>query len=244
MENKKRIAFINQRYGLEINGGSETYTRTLAEHLKGLYDIDILTTKASDYTDWENTFTEDTEYINGIRVLRFDVSKNRDVIGMKVFSWLRRIKGLRRFSEEKWVDAQGPYCPALVEYIRTRRGYYDAFVFVTYLYYDTVRGIKAAGDRTVLIPTAHDEPYLYYDVYKNVFSAASAIIYLSEEEKTLAEKVFDVEDKPNTVAGSGIDAEHTGSAVRDGNRRSLSWNVLLRAAGHCSRAGRSAGIVA
>lgn len=30
---RKKIAIVNQRYGVEVNGGSEYYTRMLAEHL-------------------------------------------------------------------------------------------------------------------------------------------------------------------------------------------------------------------
>jgi len=37
----KKIAIVNQRYGLEVNGGSELYTRMLAEKLSKHYEVDI-----------------------------------------------------------------------------------------------------------------------------------------------------------------------------------------------------------
>ena len=67
----KRIALVNQRYGLEVNGGSEYYTRLIAERLTGEYQVDVITTKAMDYTTWENKYTADEEDINGVHVRRF-----------------------------------------------------------------------------------------------------------------------------------------------------------------------------
>ena len=51
---RKRIAIVNQRYGLEVNGGSEYYARLIAEHLKDFYVVDVLTTPALDYDTWAN----------------------------------------------------------------------------------------------------------------------------------------------------------------------------------------------
>ena len=73
----KRIALVNQRYGLEVNGGSEYYTRLIAERLTGEFEVDVITTKALEYTTWENHYTADEEEINGVRVLRFPVEKQR-----------------------------------------------------------------------------------------------------------------------------------------------------------------------
>ena len=44
----RRIALVNQRYGLEVNGGSEYYTRHIAERLTAHYQVDVITTKAID----------------------------------------------------------------------------------------------------------------------------------------------------------------------------------------------------
>jgi len=45
----KKIAIINQRYGLEVNGGSELYSREIAERLKAKYEVEVLTSCAVEY---------------------------------------------------------------------------------------------------------------------------------------------------------------------------------------------------
>jgi len=51
--NMKNIAIVNQRYGLEVNGGSEYYTRRLAEKLAVNNNVEIITTRALNYDTWE-----------------------------------------------------------------------------------------------------------------------------------------------------------------------------------------------
>ena len=67
----KRIALVNQRYGLEVNGGSEYYTRMIAERLANRYEVEVLTTKAVDYTTWKDWYARDVETIHGVTVRRF-----------------------------------------------------------------------------------------------------------------------------------------------------------------------------
>lgn len=205
-ENKIRIAFVNQRYGTEVNGGSEYYTMELAEHLKERYEVEVLTTKALGYDTWEDYYTEDVEEIHGIKVRRFSVAHKRKTLEMKIWNKLHGILPIgKKFIENKWIDAQGPYSPELIEYIREKGNEYDIIIFVTYLYYHAVRGIPEVADRAVLLPTAHDEPYIYYQIYKNIFELPKGMIYLTPEEKAFVEKHFNVSEKRNCIAGAGVE---------------------------------------
>ena len=87
----KKIAIVNQRYGKNVNGGSELYARLIAEHLSKYYDVEVIKTTALDYTTWDNYFDEGVETINGVNVRRFKVDRPRN---MKSFVWFGRLNKL------------------------------------------------------------------------------------------------------------------------------------------------------
>lgn len=79
--------------------------------------------------------------------------------------------------ENEWIDEQGPYAPGLIDFIKAHQDDYEVFFFVTYLYYSTARGLLQAPEKAVLIPTAHDEPYIHLGVYRDVFCLPKAIVF-------------------------------------------------------------------
>ena len=204
---KDRIAFTCQRYGPEVNGGSELHCRQLAERLSAFYDVTVYTTCAKDYTTWKNEYPAGEEEINGIHVKRFPVERERDA---EAFSRLSREVFTDPLhtdrQEQAWIDEQGPYCPELIRVLKEEHRQYKRVLFMTYLYYLTARGLPLDFENAVLIPTVHDEPPAYLRHYGAVFAAAKGIAWNTEEEKRFAERRFPaVKDTPGIMAGVGID---------------------------------------
>lgn len=203
----KKIAIVNQRYGLEVNGGSELYTREIAERLKSDYEVHVLTSCALNYTDWANYYQEGIEDIHGVTVHRFPVEKLRN---QQEFAQIHKLMevaagNLSEKKTEEWLRKMGPYCPALVQYAADYKDEFDLFIVVTYLYYPAVKCLEVIGDKTIFIPTAHDEPFLYFPLYRKAFAASVGYVFLTMEEKELIFDVFHVENKVWDVMGAGID---------------------------------------
>lgn len=223
---RKRIAFVCQRYGYEVNGGAELHCRQLAERLKNIYDIEVITTCAVDYITWKNHYKEGVEDINGVTVRRFAVDRKRNI---KKFN--RLSEELRYFQhspedEERWLEEQGPCSLKCVEYVKEHASDYHVVIFMTYLYYTTARGLGLGLENAFLIPTAHDEPPIYLNCYKKVFENASGLIYNTVEEQRFCERMFNVSKTPNVIAGVGVDVPDKSELFDARGRYGLSDYIL------------------
>lgn len=200
-----KIAFIIQRYGREVLGGSEQLCRLVAERLAGQHEIDVLTTCARDYVTWKNEYPEGTDRIRGVTVRRFANAATRDLESFNRYSdWIFN-NPHSRADELEWLKQQGPWCPALVEHLRRHHQQYDVLVFFTYLYATTVLGMEVNPGRSVLVSTAHDEPAIGLEIFKDVFNRAGAICYLTESEQQFVQHRFPDRPLLEEVTGVGVD---------------------------------------
>lgn len=203
----KRIAFVVQRYGLEVNGGAELQCRQLAEHMSKMYDTEIITTKAIDYVTWRNEYLLDEEIINNILVRRFSVKEERDNNSFNKLS-ANVLKGnSSKQDEELWMQKQGPYSPDLIDYLEGHKEEYDVFIFCTYLYYTTYFGLQKVFDKSILIPTAHDELPIYLKIFGDMFHLPRGIFYNTTEEKAFLDKKFHIGSIPNNNGYGGVGVE-------------------------------------
>ncbi len=135
-----KIAFVVQRYGLEVNGGAEFHCRLIVEHISRYYDVEVITTCAKDYMTWKNEYVPGKDNVNGITIWRFPVDKPRDVNKFNKFSEKIFWNKHRKEDELEWMKLQGPYSTDLLNFIKNGKDKYDFFIFFTYLYCTTFFG--------------------------------------------------------------------------------------------------------
>lgn len=199
-----KVAFVVQRYGLEVTGGAEFLCRLLAEHLGKYWAVEVFTTCAIDYISWKNEYLEGRDQVNGITVWRFPVDSPRNI---KAFDQLtQKIYGSEhsREEEERWMELQGPCSSPLLHALQERASGYDFFIFITYLYAHTYYGLPQVKEKALLIPLAHDEPSLYLEIFEELFLLPKAIIYSTPEEAELVWKRFNNNYIPSETIGVGV----------------------------------------
>jgi glycosyltransferase involved in cell wall biosynthesis len=200
-----KLAFIVQRYGAEVLGGSEHLCRLVAERLAAAHDVEVLTTCARDYITWKNEYAEGADRVRGVTVRRFATARTRDLAAFNAASdWIFN-HAHTRGDEMEWLQQQGPWCPALFDYLRRHQQQYDVLIFFTYLYAPTVLGLDIAPHRSVLVPTAHDEPAIRLEIFRDVFSRPAALCYLTESERRFVHEQFPDRPLLEDVIGVGVD---------------------------------------
>jgi glycosyltransferase involved in cell wall biosynthesis len=200
-----KIAFIVQRYGTEILGGSEYSCRLIAERLAPKHQVEVLTTCAQDYITWKNEYPEGSDRVRGVTVRRFANARVRDIHAFNRYSeWIFNNAHTRE-DELEWLRQQGPWCPALLEYLERNQQQYDVLIFFTYLYAPTVLGAKIAPQKSILVPTAHDEPAIRLEIYKELFSLPAGLAYNTDVERRFVTTHFSIRAIEEDTIGCGVD---------------------------------------
>ena len=148
-----------------------------------------------------------------MRVLRFPVTKPRNVgqfnrLSEKVFNHPHS------YDEEiVWMKAQGPDSPDLADYIRANSGDFDFFIFFTYLYATTFWNLPLVPEKSFLVPTAHDEPPIYLSIFKELFRQPLGFIFNTPEEKKFLVDRFRIDCRNSDVIGVGVRLDPAASGL-------------------------------
>ena len=202
---KGELAFVIQRYGGDVAGGSESLARALAERLGVERKVTVFTTCARDYVTWRNELPPGTAQDGRATVRRFAVAEERDLEAFNAFSATLYGRPHTDADERLWLRRQGPYVPELVQALGEEQERFEAVVFFTYLYYPTCEGLRVAPERSLMVPTCHDEPPLRFRLYDEVFARARGFAFLTGPEEELVRRRFDLGARPARVAGMGVE---------------------------------------
>jgi glycosyltransferase involved in cell wall biosynthesis len=210
-----KLAFVVQRYGPDIAGGSEAHCRALALRLSGsvpvaggrtaAHDITVLTTCARDYVTWRNAYAAGESTDGRVRVVRFPVARPRRLkrfadVSDEVFDG-----GAPPARQHDWFRENGPDAPGLLEHLSTHGGRYDLVLFWTFRYATSYFGLPPVASRSVLLPTAEDDPAIRLDVLEEFFRKPAGFLFLTPEEHALVAARAGRDLEPAATIGTGLD---------------------------------------
>ncbi|HEY6363109.1 MAG TPA: glycosyltransferase family 4 protein [Vicinamibacterales bacterium] len=200
-----KLAFVVQRYGADIAGGSEAHCRELAERLSSRHDITVLTTSARDYVTWQNTFPAGTTTERGVRVTRFPVARTRRLkrfadLSDEVFDGHPAIE-----RQDAWFRENGPVVPALLDHLRAHGREYDLVLFWTFRYYPSFFGLPLVADRAVLVPTAEEDPAIRLPIVEEYLHRPAGFLFLTPEEEKLVSTRAGRSLRPSATIGIGLE---------------------------------------
>jgi glycosyltransferase involved in cell wall biosynthesis len=144
------------------------------------------------------------EDINGVTVYRFPVDVPRDMAAFSRLSDRVFHQPHSYLDELEWMRQQGPCSSRLLEFIGGSRAGFDLFIFVTYLYFTTYFGLQLVPEKSLLVPTAHDEPPIYLDLFRPLFHLPRAIVYNTDTERDFVVNRFQNGHVLSQVIGTGV----------------------------------------
>lgn len=219
------IAFVVQRYGAEVAGGAEALCRDTARALvRAGEDVTVYTTIARDYLSWEPFYPPGNWVDDGVVVRRFAVDPPDPARAADLVRHLGLVPGDPE-REGEWAKAQGPVSRDMLRALRGAG--HQAVVCWTYLYATSQLAMPLVRDRAVLVPLAHEEPMLRFDLTRGVIRMARALAFMTPEERRLVEDTAGVEGTPGVVVGAGLDPAPDGDAGRARRARALPERFAL-----------------
>jgi glycosyltransferase involved in cell wall biosynthesis len=191
-----RVGVVVQRCHASAVGGSEALAWQYARMLAQRHEVEVLTSTATEHVRWDDALPAGVEVREGIAIRRFPV-----VIGRTPYwdALYHRLPAAGAVGATAWTEAlqdefirfQGPWCPALVDWLRAQAGAYDAVVFCTYLYATTYFGLRAVpAAKAILVPTLHDEPAAHLPVFRRLYAGGADCIWLTDAERRIAERIW------------------------------------------------------
>lgn len=206
---RRKVGFVIGRLSDINQGGQEVYAQKLAQKLAPYWDIEFLTSCSNSYHTWSMDYEPGlSTSSNGYKIRRFQQSPSNPekiVLSSNLAFSNPYIPG----SDLSMLKEMGPWMPELPLYLQQNRDNYDFFLFFGYLWATSIFGTAPVADRSILVPMAHNEPYLYFPVYRQLFHSIPGIVFHTPEDMLLVQKVHGPLSADWDIMGFGIDSIST-----------------------------------
>lgn len=191
------------------------------------YRVEVLTTCARDHFSWQNDFPEGSEEIRGVTVRRFEVNRNRD---HHLFGDIQnRISAglpVSREDQLAWIR-ESVSSHNLYRFIEKHKRDYDFFIFTPYLFGTTYWGSQVVPEKSLLIPTLHDESYSHLSIFKDMFLGVRGAIFNTPPERDLAMRLYGLPPSRAALAGLGINLDPGADRERFRSRYGMEGDFIL-----------------
>ncbi len=228
---RKKIGFVIPWYGDKIPGGAEMELRGLVKHLlEAGVELEVLTTCVEKFqSDWNKNYHASGLTVEaGVPVRRFKVRKRDTRLFDSINGKLMRGEIVSP-EEEEIFQREMVNSPDLYSYMKKNEADYSLFVFIPYMFGTTYYGCQICPEKSVLIPCLHDEPYAYMSNMKTAFRKVAGLIFYSEPERKLAQKLYGCQGTGFQNLGAGLDTGFTFDALRFRKKYDISQPFILYA---------------
>ena len=199
-----KLDFVIPRYGPV--GGAENAVGALARRVAqhpGL-TVNLHTTCAHSSNSWDNAETPGETFDDSLRVHRYlvDSGRNDDWSPLE-----RRIQlgpsSIDALTQDQFFFHQGPVSEGLASAVRKSQA--DLVMFAPYLFWPTMALAPQLKNRAVIIPAAHDEPFLRLSRVADMLLSSRGLVFGSAAEQRLLNRTHSVAHLPSLVLGWGIE---------------------------------------
>ncbi|MDP7068334.1 MAG: glycosyltransferase family 4 protein [Acidimicrobiales bacterium] len=199
-----KVDFVIPRYGPV--GGAENAVGALARRLarQAGWTVGLHTTCANSSNSWANEHAPGTTVADSLMIHRHLVDSGRN----DAWSPLeRRIQlgpsSVDPTTQDQFFFHQGPVSEGLADAVQ--QSVADLVLFAPYLFWPTIAIAPQLASRGVIIPAAHDEPFLRLSRVGEMLEKSRGLIYGSLAEQHLLQRTHSVAHLPSVVLGWGIE---------------------------------------
>jgi len=198
------LAIVVQRYGDGVVGGSEEHCRAIAERLAEKHRVTVLTSRARDYVTWKPEFRPGRRREGSVAVHRFRNRRRRRSRWFEINEMMLS-EDILPEEEVEWFRENGPWTPGLLDFLRRHGSDFDLVLFWTYRYSPSFFGLPLVADRSILVPTAEDDPAIRLTALREFFSLPKGYLFLTPEERDLVSSRTAGALAPYEIIGSGLE---------------------------------------